>query len=84
MIMELIFNNKAAEFRADTHFNLHIEGGRDVVLYRRTSGERWDIVGRLIGNIIDIDVAVTLLKDYRVTCTVEPTMAVVTFKEKEE
>lgn len=82
--MDLTFINGQAEFRVDTHFNLHIEGGRDVVLYRRTSGERWDIVGRLMGNIIDIDVAVTLPKDYRVTCTAAPTMVVVTFKEKEE
>lgn len=81
--MDLTFINGQAEFRADTHFNLHIEGGRDVVLYRRASGEKWDIVGRLIGNIIDIDVAVTLSKDYRVTSTAEPTMAVVTFKEME-
>ena len=82
--MDLIFNNKVAEFRSDTHFNLHIEGGRDVVLYRRTSGDRWDIVGRLRGDTIDIDVVVVLPKDYRVVCEAEPRMAVVTFKEKEE
>lgn len=79
--MELTFNNNAAEFHADSHFNLHLEGAGSVSLFRRTSGEAWDFVKTLNGAVIDEDVAVNLPKDYRVTTTAEPTMAVVTFKE---
>lgn len=79
--MELTFSNNAAEFRAESHFNLHLEGAGEVSLYRRTSGSGWDFVKTLSGSVIDEDVAVTIPKDYRVTCTAIPTMAVVTFKE---
>lgn len=79
--MDLAFNNNSAEFRADSHFNIHIEGAGSVSLYRRTSGTEWDFVRHLVGSVIDEDVAVTIPKDWKVTVTEEPTMAVVTFKE---
>lgn len=37
--MDLTFNNNSAEFHADSHFNIHIEGGGRGLLYRRTSGD---------------------------------------------
>ena len=79
--MDLTFNNNSAEFHADTHFNIHIEGAGSVSLFRRTSGTDWDFVKALNGSVIDEDVAVNLPKDYRVTTTAEPTLAVVTFAE---
>ena len=79
--MDLTFSNNTAEFRADSHFNVHIEGAGSVSLYRRTSGTGWDFVKTLNGSVIDEDVAVSIPKDWKVTVTKEPTMAVVTFKE---
>lgn len=78
--MELTFNNNAAEFRAETAFNLHIEGA-DASLYRRTSGTQWDFVKTLNGSVIDEDVACNIPKEWKVVVAQEPTMAVVTFKE---
>ena len=79
MTLELV--NNTAEFRAESHFNLHLEGAGEVSLYRRTSGSGWDFVKTLSGGVIDEDVAVTIPKDYRVTCIAIPTMAVITFNE---
>lgn len=79
MTLELI--NNTAEFHADSHFNIHIEGAGSVSLFRRTSGESWDFEKTLQGSVIDEDVAVNMPKDYRVTTTATPTMAVVTFNE---
>ena len=79
--MELAFNNNIAEFRAESHFNLHLEGAGSVSLFRRTSGNGWDFISNLNGEVMDMDVAVTIPKDYRITCTAIPTMAVVTFSE---
>ena len=78
--MELTFNNNAAEFRAETAFNLHIEGA-SVSLFRRTSGTGWDFVKTLNGAVIDEDVAVNIPKEWKVVVAQEPSMAVVTFKE---
>lgn len=79
--MELTFNNNAAEFHADSHFNLHLEGAGSVSLYRRTSGTQWDFVKSLNGGVIDEDVANNIPKEWKVVVAQEPTMAVVTFKE---
>ena len=79
--MELTFNNNSAEFHADSHFNIHIEGAGSVSLYKKTSGTEWDFVANLKGNTIDEDVYANIPKDYRLTTTATPTMAVVTFKE---
>lgn len=82
--MNLTFNNNSTEFHADSHFNIHIEGAGSVSLYKRTSGTDWDYVSDLsdrYSEVVDTDVEVTIPKDYRVTTTATPTMAVVTFKE---
>ena len=79
--MDLTLTNNSAEFHADSHFNIHIEGAGSVSLYKRTSGTEWDFIANLKGESIDEDVAVNIPKDYRVTTTATPTMAVVTFKE---
>lgn len=78
--MELTFNNNAAEFRAETHFNLHIEGAA-ASLYRRTSGTQWDFVMTLNGAVIDEDVANNIPKDYRIVCAETPKRCVVTFAD---
>ena len=80
--MDLTFTNNSAEFHADSHFNIHIEGAGSVALHRRTSGTGWDFVANYHGNVIDEDVVVNIPKDYRVICTATPTVAVVTFNEQ--
>ncbi|MBR5198205.1 MAG: hypothetical protein IKW20_00070 [Bacteroidales bacterium] len=77
--MELIFDNKATEFSADTHFNLHLEGAGRVSLYRRTSGTEWDFVADVDGDVIDVDVVCNIAKEVRMVVKNEPTMAEVTF-----
>lgn len=69
------------EFQAETHFNLHIEGAASVRLYKRTSGEGWDFVTDLVGLVIDEDVFVDLKKQYRIECSVLPSVAVATFAD---
>lgn len=76
--MDLTFINGSSEFRADSHFNLHLEGAGKVSLYRRTSGVKWDFVAELNGDVVDIDVPVSIPKDYRVIITDEPNSAVMT------
>lgn len=82
--MELTFNNGVAEFSANSHFCLHTEGGQNLLLYQRTSGEEWDILKRLTGDVTDIDIAVTVSKDYKITCTKTPSMAVVIFSKNDK
>lgn len=61
--MELTFtkssNGYVAEYLATTHFNLHIEGGGRVMLYKRTSGAKGDLLASIPAyGVVDIDVAV--------------------------
>ena len=61
--MELIFNksNKTyiADYVATTHFNLHIEGGGRILLFKRTSGSQGDLLASIPSKcVVDIDVAV--------------------------
>lgn len=61
--MDLIFtktnNDYIAEYTAATHFNLHIEGGGRVYLYKRTSGERGVLIASMPSkDVVDVDVAV--------------------------
>ena len=76
--MDLILKTNATEFRADSHFNIHIEGA-DASLYRRTSGTGWDFVKTLKSSVIDEDVAVNIPKDWKVVFRDRPSMAVVSF-----
>lgn len=76
MTMELV--NNTAEFRAESHFNLHLEGAGEVSLYRRTSGSGWDFVKTLSGGVIDEDVAVTIPKEWKIDCQNKPSLVVIT------
>lgn len=79
--MNLTFTNNSSEFRAESHFNLHLENAGRAKLYKRTSGTGWDYMTDLtniFGTVIDIDVAVNIPKEYRVECAATPTMAVTT------
>ena len=66
-----------ADYSATTHFNIHIEGGGRVALYRRTSGERWDFVTDFNTSIVDYDVAVNISKTFRVVCSENPSLCVI-------
>lgn len=92
--MELTFtkNEKesayVAEFEATADFNLHIEreAGGDILLYQRTSGNGYDIVDgfgvQKHQGTIDIDfTALIFPKFIKIVSKVEPSLAVVTFKE---
>lgn len=61
--MELTFNKTSngyiADYTATTHFNLHIEGGGRILLYKRTSGSQGDLLASIPSKcVVDIDVAV--------------------------
>lgn len=82
--MELQFINNTAEFHADKHFNIHLEGVTKVELYHRTSGTEWDYVADIdydYSDVIDVDVAVNIPKDFKIITNEMPTMAVVTLTE---
>lgn len=83
--MELTFNKVGetyeAEFNAGTDFNLHIEDGGRVALYKRTAGTGWDSVKGVTTDVYDYDVSVGIPKDYRVVCETLPSVAIVTMSE---
>lgn len=61
--MELTFNKTSngyiADYVATTHFNLHIEGGGRILLYKRSSGSQGDLLASIPSKcVVDIDVAV--------------------------
>lgn len=68
--MELTFNKTdrgyIAEYSATTHFNLHIEGGGRVMLYKRTSGEHGDLIASIPSNVVDVDIAVNFEATYTI------------------
>lgn len=74
--MELTFNKTAngytAEYSATTHFNLHIEGGGRVLLYKRTSGSQGDLIASIPSNVVDVDVAVNIPATYTILLTARP------------
>lgn len=80
--MELTFNKTdrgyIAEYSAPTHFNLHIEGGGRVLLYKRTSGEQGDLIASIPSRVVDVDVAVNFPATYEIRCETMPTMAEIT------
>lgn len=68
--MELSFTKVGstyiADYSASSHFNIHIEGGKRVALFNKTSGENWATVASLpINNTTDVDIAVNRPKDFR-------------------
>lgn len=68
--MELTFNKTdrgyEAEYSASTHFNLHIEGGGRVLLYKRTSGEQGDLIASIPSSVVDVDVVVNFPAIYTI------------------
>ena len=81
--MELTFNKTAngyiAGYTATTHFNLHIEGGGRVLLYKRTSGEKGDLLANIPSHgVVDIDIAVNFEATYEIHCDKMPDVAVIT------
>lgn len=81
--MELTFNKTdrgyEAEYSASTHFNLHIEGGGRVLLYKRTSGSQGSLLASIPSKcVVDIDVAVNHEATYTIHCKTMPTIAVIT------
>ena len=69
--MELTFNKTAngfiADYTATTHFNLHIEGGGCVLLYKRTSGAKGDLLANIPSHgVVDIDIAVNFEAIYTI------------------
>lgn len=66
--MEFIKTNNGytAEYFATTHFNLHIEGGGRVYLYKRTSGEQGDHIASIPSEVVDVDVAVNFPTIYTI------------------
>lgn len=69
--MELTFtkstNGFTADYTATTHFNLHIEGGGRVLLYKRTSGAKGDLLANIPSHgVVDIDIAVNFEATYTI------------------
>lgn len=69
--MELTFtkstNSYIADYTATTHFNLHIEGGGRVLLYKRTSGAKGDLLANIPSHgVVDIDIAVNFEATYTI------------------
>ena len=78
----------SAEFKAESDFNLHIEGVKegDVEIYQRgtESGAYSHVRGATpypsFSNVYDFDFAGVVYPKYiKVECPVEPTMAIVTY-----
>jgi hypothetical protein len=80
--MELTFNKTSngyiAEYLATTHFNLHIEGGGKVLLYKRTSGEHGDLIASIPSNVVDVDVAVNFPATYTIVLIERPSLVTIT------
>lgn len=78
--MELTFNNGkyVGELRASAPFNLHIEGGGTMSLFRRTSGASYRQIAYLPCSVLDTDVNVGIEADYKIEIHGRPSMVVVT------
>lgn len=85
--MELTFNKTTngyiAEYLATAHFNLHIEGGGKVLLYKRTSGDYGGLIASIPSNVVDVDVAVNFPATYTIVLTKRPSSVTITTVEGE-
>lgn len=85
--MELTFNKTVngyiADYVAATHFNLHIEGGGRVLLYRRTSGSQGTLLASIPSEVVDVDVAVNHESTYTIVLRNEASLVVITTSEGE-
>ena len=85
--MELTFNKTSngyiAEYSATTHFNLHIEGGGRVMLYKRTSGECGNLIASIPSSVVDVDIAVNFPAIYTIVLIERPSLVTITTVEGE-
>lgn len=85
--MELTFNKTVngfiAEYSATTHFNLHIEDGGRVLLYKRTSGSQGTLLASIPSNVVDVDVAVNFPATYTIVLIERPSLVTITTVEGE-
>ena len=86
--MELTFNKTSngyiADYVATTHFNLHIEGGGRVILYKRTSGNQGDLIASIPSEVVDVDVAVNFPTIYTIVLRNRADVIVITTAEGSE
>lgn len=71
-----------ADYSATTHFNIHIEGGGRVELYRRTSGEKGVRIASIPAHA-DIDIAVNFPATYTILLSEKASLVVLTTAEGE-
>lgn len=83
--MEFIKTNNSyiADYSATTHFNLHIEGGGRVLLYKRTSGTMGDLIASIPSRVVDVDIAVNFPAIYTIVLTKKPSSVTITTVEGE-
>jgi hypothetical protein len=83
--MEFIKTNNGyiAEYSATPHFNLHIEGGGRVMLYKRTSGSHGDLIASIPSNVVDVDIAVNIPATYTIVLTERPQGVTITTADGE-
>lgn len=83
--MDFIKTNSGytTDYSATTHFNLHIEGGGRVLLYKRTSGSQGDLIASIPSNVVDVDVAVNIPATYTIVLTERPSSVTITTAEGE-
>jgi hypothetical protein len=76
-------NGYTADYVATTHFNLHIEGGGRVLLYRRTSGSQGTLLASIPSEVVDVDVAVNHEATYTIVLRNQASLVVITTSEGE-
>ena len=81
--MEFIKTNNSyiADYSATTHFNLHIEGGGRVLLYKRTSGTMGDLIASIPSRVVDVDIAVNFPAIYTIVLIERPSLVTITTAE---
>lgn len=71
-----------ADYSASSHFNIHIEGGKRVALFNKTSGIQWGFTASLpINNTTDVDIAVNRPKDFRFALEQKAETFIITTKD---
>ena len=48
------------------------------MLFNKTSGENWNLVAEFKTPVVDYDVAVNIPKTYRIVCSENPSLCVIT------
>jgi hypothetical protein len=83
--MEFIKTNNGylAEHTASTSFNLHIEGGGRILIYRKTSGEKGSLIASIPAEVVDVDVVVNYECTYTIVLSDRADVVVITTAEGE-